>query len=93
MKTIAKFVVQPGQQQMMIPSESVLSAGSVNAEIFLYALTDMEDIYERPYEVRVYETNQEIDAELEGFHFLGTVKTANGKIFHVFYKGISSMDF
>ncbi len=93
MKTIAKYVIQPGQQQVMIPSESVLSAGSLKNEIYLYALTNSEDSYQRPYDVRVYETNQDIHDELQGFDFLCTITMADDKVFHIFLKELTSMDF
>jgi methylthioribose-1-phosphate isomerase len=91
MKKIQKHVIQSGRHQVMIPSDRILSAGSFHNKPVLYALADTEDQFDRPYEVAVYETDQDID-ELDGFSFAGTVIMEDGRILHVFYKGISSMD-
>lgn len=91
MKTIQSFIVQPGRQQLMIPGDTILSAGVCQGNAALYVLVDSEDQFDRPYETVVYETNQET-GDLDGFSFAGTIEMEEGRILHVFYKSLSSMD-
>lgn len=92
MKKISKFRVEPNQNQILIPSDTILSVASENDGIYLYALINTEDTIDRPYDIKMYGTDHEIDDENDSFSFLGTVKTNEGLIFHVFCKGNLSMD-
>ncbi len=91
MKTIQKIVIQPGRQQLMIPGDTILSAGVCQGNVVLYALVDTEEQFDKPYETAVYETNADT-GDLNGFSFAGTIKTEDNRVLHVFYKSLTSMD-
>jgi hypothetical protein len=93
MKTIQKYKIQQEQSQIRIPSDSILSVEYCDNEIFVYAVVDSEDMDERPYYFNVFETGQEMNVDINGYDFLGKVKTQDESVLHVFVKGISSMDF
>ena len=93
MITIKGYILKPEQQLMMIPSDSILSIGSLDDNIIIYALVDSSDNEGRPYQFKMFYTDEEIGTELIDFTFLGTTKLyGKNKNIHVFYKSLFSKD-
>lgn len=92
MKTINQYIIKPDQGLVLIPSNGILSASSLGDDVVVYALVDSEDMEGRPFEFKIFGTNSNIDVEVTGYNFLGTVTLHNGSTIHVFYKGMSSVD-
>lgn len=92
MKTIMQYVLKPDQNMVLIPSDSILSVSNYNDDVVVNVLVESGDTEGRPFDFRIYGVGAEVDIEVSGYKFLGTVKLQNENTAHVFYKNLSSED-
>ena len=87
MKNIYKYTIMPtNKQDLVIPSDKILSANEQRGDIVVYAIRD-ERLEPINYTFRIIGTGHPIDYDISEYTFLNTVKMHNGSLmFHVFYK-------